>query len=82
MKWWKQSWFGKALMTAAMMTPQIVSMPLAFYLYGQGEIGIETLLLSLILPIAPGRYVFTVKGKGNYKGSVVRVLLIIRIYGR
>lgn len=52
MKWWKQSWFGKALMTAAMMTPQIVSMPLAFYLYGQGEIGIETLLLSLILPIA------------------------------
>ena len=52
MKWWKQSWFGKALMTAAMMTPQIVSMPLAFYLYGNGQINIETLLLSLILPIA------------------------------
>ncbi len=52
MKWWKQSWFGKALTTAAMMTPQIVSMPLAFYLYGRGQIGIETLLLSLILPIA------------------------------
>lgn len=52
MKWWKQSWFGKALTTAAMMTPQIVSMPLAFYLYGKGQIGIETLLLSLILPIA------------------------------
>ena len=52
MKWWKQSWFGKALMTAAMMTPQIVSMPLAFYLYGNGQIGIEVLLLSLILPIA------------------------------
>ena len=52
MKWWKQSWFGKALMTAAMMTPQIVSLPLAFYLYGNGQIGIETLLLSLILPIA------------------------------
>lgn len=52
MKWWKQSWFGKALMTAAMMTPQIVSMPLAFYLYGNGQIGIETLILSLILPIA------------------------------
>ena len=52
MKWWKQSWFGKALSTAAIMTPQIVSMPLAFYLYGQGQIGIETLLLSLILPIA------------------------------
>lgn len=52
MKWWKQSWFGKALMTAAMMTPQIVSMPLAFYLYGKEQIGIETLLLALILPIA------------------------------
>lgn len=52
MKWWKQSWFGKALMTAAMMTPQIVSLPLAFYLYGNGQVGIETLLLSLILPIA------------------------------
>lgn len=52
MKWWNQSWFGKALMTAAMMTPQIVSMPLAFYLYGNGQIGIETLILSLILPIS------------------------------
>lgn len=52
MKWWKQSWFGKALMMAAMMTPQIVSLPLAFYLYGNGQIGIETLLLSLILPFA------------------------------
>ncbi|HGA0107621.1 TPA: ABC transporter ATP-binding protein [Streptococcus agalactiae] len=52
MKWWKQSWFGKALMTAAMMTPQIVSMPLAFYLYGNGQIGIENLILSLILPIS------------------------------
>ncbi|ARC45571.1 ABC transporter ATP-binding protein [Streptococcus agalactiae] len=52
MKWWKQSWFGKALMTAALMTPQIVSMPLAFYLYGNGQIGIETLILSLILPIS------------------------------
>ncbi|HEO6410741.1 TPA: ABC transporter ATP-binding protein [Streptococcus agalactiae] len=52
MKWWKQSWFGKALMTAAMMTPQIVSMPLAFYLYGNGQICIETLILSLILPIS------------------------------
>lgn len=52
MKWWKQSWFGKALMTAAMMTPQIVSMPLSFYLYGNGQIGIETLILSLILPIS------------------------------
>ena len=52
MKWWKQSWFGKALMMAAMMTPQIVSLPLVFYLYGNGQIGIETLLLSLILPFA------------------------------
>ena len=52
MKWWKQSWFGKALMTAAMMTPQIASMPLAFYLYGRNQISIETLLLTLILPIA------------------------------
>ncbi|RKW45609.1 MAG: ABC transporter ATP-binding protein, partial [Lachnospiraceae bacterium] len=52
MKWWKQSWFGKALMTAAMMTPQIASMPLAFYLYGRNQISIETLLLALILPIA------------------------------
>ncbi len=52
MKWWKQSWFGKALMTAAMMTPQLVSMPLAFYFYGQGQISIETLLLALILPIS------------------------------
>ncbi|MDY3052676.1 MAG: ABC transporter ATP-binding protein [Ndongobacter sp.] len=52
MKWWKQSWFGKALMTAAMMTPQIVSLPFAVYLYGKGQIGIETLLLSSSLPIA------------------------------
>ena len=34
------------------MTPQLVSMPLAFHFYGQGQIGIETLLLSLILPIS------------------------------
>ena len=52
MKWWKQSWFGKTLMTAAMMTPQLASMPLAFYLYGRNQISIETLLLALILPIA------------------------------
>ena len=52
MKWWKQSWLGKALMMAAMMTPQLVSMPLAFYFYGQGQINMETLLLSLILPIS------------------------------
>ncbi|WP_024469016.1 ABC transporter ATP-binding protein [Treponema pedis] len=52
MKWWKQSWLGKALMTAAMMTPQLVSMPLAFYFYGQGQIDIETLLLALTLPIS------------------------------
>ena len=52
MKWWKQSWLGRALMTAAMMTPQLVSMPLAFYFYGQGQMSMETLLLSLILPIS------------------------------
>ncbi len=52
MQWWKQSWFGKALMTAAMMTPQIVTMPLAFYLYGKGEIAVEVLILALILPIS------------------------------
>lgn len=52
MKWWKQSWLGKALMMAAMMTPQLVSLPLAFYYYGQGQISMETLLLSLILPIS------------------------------
>lgn len=52
MKWWKQSWFGKALMTVAMMTPQLASMPLAFYLYDRNQISIETLLLALILPIA------------------------------
>ncbi len=51
MKWWRQSWFGKALMTAAMMSPQLASMPLAFYLYGNGEIEIQTLLLALVLPI-------------------------------
>lgn len=52
MKWWKQSWFGSSLMKAAMMTPQIASLPLAFYLYKNGEINIETLLLALILPIS------------------------------
>ncbi len=52
MRWWKQSWLGQALMVAAMMTPQLISMPLAFHLYGQGQIGIEALLLSLILPIS------------------------------
>lgn len=52
MKWWKQSWFGKALMTAAMMTPQILTLPLAFYLYGKNEITVEVLILALILPIS------------------------------
>lgn len=52
MKWWKQTWFGKSLMLAAMMTPQLASMPISFYLYGSGQIGIETLLLALILPIS------------------------------
>lgn len=52
MQWWRQSWFGKALMIAALMTPQLVSMPLTFYLYGRGELSIEALLLSLVLPIS------------------------------
>lgn len=52
MQWWRQSWFGKALTMAAIMTPQLVSLPLAFYLYSIGEISISTLLLALILPIS------------------------------
>lgn len=52
MQWWKQSWFGNALMTAAIMTPQLVTLPLAFYLYSLGQINISTLLLAIILPLS------------------------------
>ncbi|WP_083428213.1 ABC transporter ATP-binding protein [Murdochiella vaginalis] len=52
MKWWEQSWLGQSLIVAAIMTPQLVSMPLAFYLYGQNQMNVQTLLLSLILPLS------------------------------
>lgn len=60
MKWWEQSWLGQALMMAAFMTPQLVSLPLAFSLYGQGQITIETFLLALVLPISILPQAFTI----------------------
>lgn len=52
MQWWRQSWFGNALMMAAIMTPQIVTLPLAFYLHSTGQISISALLLAIILPLS------------------------------
>ncbi len=52
MDWWKNSWLGMALSLAAMMTPLIVTLPLAINLYSNGEITITVLLLSIILPLS------------------------------
>ncbi len=51
MDWWKNSWLGMALSLAAMMTPLIVTLPLAINLYSNGEITITVLILSIILPL-------------------------------
>ncbi len=52
MKWWEQSWIGMALFMAATMTPLILTLPLALYLYSKGEITISTFLLSVVLPLS------------------------------
>lgn len=52
MQWWRQSWFGSALSMAAMMSPLLATLPVAFYLYANGRITVSTLLLALILPLS------------------------------
>ncbi len=51
MDWWKNSWLGMSLSLAAMMSPLIVTLPLALNLYSNGEISMTVLLLSIILPL-------------------------------
>ncbi len=52
MLWWKQSWLGMAISMAAVMSPLLATLPLATYLYSQGEITISTFLLSVVLPLS------------------------------
>ncbi len=50
--WWKQSWLGMGLGMAAILSPIIVTLPLATYLYNIDEITITTFILSIILPLS------------------------------
>lgn len=50
--WYKNSWLSMAIVMSAVMSPFIVTLPLAFYLYSQEQIEIWGLLLSLILPLS------------------------------
>lgn len=52
MSWWKQSWFGSAMVLSAFMSPLLLALPLAFSLHAAGQLGISGLLLALILPLA------------------------------
>lgn len=51
MSWWKQSWLGMGIMLAAMGSPFLAVVPVAFTLYGAGELGIFGLGLCLTLPL-------------------------------
>ncbi len=51
MDWWRNSWIGMSISLAAVMTPLLVTLPLAVNLYANGEITINVLLLSIVLPL-------------------------------
>lgn len=52
MEWWKQSWLGTALATAAGMTPLLGVLPVSLMLFNAGDLTVGELVLSLILPLS------------------------------
>ncbi|MBY4798220.1 ABC transporter ATP-binding protein/permease [Collinsella sp. AGMB00827] len=60
MAWWKQSWLGSGVMNAAMNSPLLAVVPVAFVLYGAGELDIFRLALCLTLPIGILQHVFAI----------------------
>ncbi len=51
MDWWKVSWISTAIVYAASASPLIVTLPLTFHMYSKGEIGISSLILTLVLAV-------------------------------
>ncbi|MDO5717426.1 MAG: ABC transporter ATP-binding protein [Tissierellia bacterium] len=52
MEWYKTSWLSMSIIMAAVMSPFILTLPLAFYLFSKGQIEIWGLLLSLVMPLS------------------------------
>ncbi len=48
--WWKQAWMGMAISGAALASPLLILGPFSFYLFSQGQLSINELALSLMLP--------------------------------
>ncbi len=51
MDWWRVSWLSTSVVYAAAASPLIVTLPLAFRLYSKGELGISSLILTLVLAV-------------------------------
>lgn len=52
MAWWRQTWLGNALVLSGTMSPLLASLPVAFYLYSNGQITVQSLLLAIVLPLS------------------------------
>ena len=52
MKWFKQSWFWMAMVNAIFASSLLGTLPVGAYLYFQGQIQMEILILCLVLPLA------------------------------
>lgn len=50
--WYKKSWLSMAIVMAAVMTPLIATLPLAFHLFSSGQLEVWGLLLSIVLPLS------------------------------
>lgn len=50
--WYHKSWLSMSVVMASVMTPLLVTLPLAFYLFYLGELEIWKLLLSIIMPLS------------------------------
>ena len=51
MAWWRQSWLGNGITLAAMGSPFLAVVPVAFTLFGAGELDVFRLGLCLTLPL-------------------------------
>ncbi len=79
--WWRQSWPAMALINATLAVSHFVTLPLAFWLYAQGQLPPHTFILALILPLAilPNVYALTLSFEVftmvTYKWREIRELL-------
>lgn len=51
MAWWRQSWLGNGILLAAMGSPFLAVVPVAFTLFAAGELDVFSLGLCLTLPL-------------------------------